>query len=330
MSYYYEMSCNVRLCSVGKIWNYIKFRCLSRTAVIHDYTPQIACLLVTKKCNLKCDYCFYGNILGGGHEADATLEKVRRIFDNPLFQNCIAVDLQGGETLLVKDIDRIVSYLVKQGHIVSLSTNGLLLLDKIAELRQAGISRINVSLYDTNRLVLERDLTEINRVFPVHTSMVLLRSKVEQEQNNIIETVKFIHDAGCKSLRFLLYRPIGMNPQPEEVIYDNLPAYIEFREKMEQVLPGFCLWPVPMQTGKVKKFCPQLWQRITCDMSGNIVICCGTDTVLEGDNSNLFDSDPSEIINHPTLVTMRDQLLCPTSDPPDMCKKCNLLGEPGW
>lgn len=324
------MSRNVHLCSIGKIWNYIKFRCLSRNAVMKHYTPQIACLLVTKRCNLRCDYCFYGNILGGGRETDATLEKVRRIFDSPLFRNCMAVDLQGGETLLVKDIDRIVSYMVKKGHIVSLSTNGLLLLDHVVDLKQAGISRINVSIYDTNRSVIKDDLAKINRVFPVHTSMVLLRSKIENEQDNIIETVKFIHDAGCKGIRFLLYRPIGINPQPEEVIYDNLPAYIEFRKKMERALPGFCLWPVPMQTDKVKKLCPQLWQRITCDMDGNIIICCGTDTILEGNSSNLFDSDPDDLINHPTLVTMRDQLLRPASDPPDMCKNCNLLGEAGW
>ncbi len=325
------MFCNLRLLqSSKKIWNYLKFRCLKRGAVMQRYTPQIACLLVTKRCNLKCDYCFYGNILGKGQETDATLDKIKYIFDNPLFRDCIAVDLQGGETLLVKDIDKIVSYLVNRGHIVSLSTNGLLLLDRITDLKRAGISRISVSLYDTNQFIMERDLVKINRIFPVHTSMVLLRSKVEQEQDNIIEKVKFIHGTGCKSIRFLLYRPIGINPRPEEVIYDNLPAYIEFRKKMESTLPGFCFWPVPMQTGKVKKLCPQLWQRITCDMSGNIVICCGTDTVLEGNNSNLFDSEPWDIINHSTLVIMREQLLSQTGKLPDMCKMCNLLGESGW
>ena len=59
-------------------------------------------------------------------------------------------------------------------------------------------------------------------------------------------------------------------------------------------------------------------------------ICCGTEKKLKGPNRNLFTSDPEELFNHPTLVKMREQLLDKESEPPDMCKNCNLLNEPGW
>ena len=337
LSYYYEMYRRVHLLRAApKIWNYIKYRCLTRKAVtpIQRYTPQIAGLMVTQRCNLNCGYCAAARLLHKEEkkwrETEATLEKVKRVFANPLFSTCLAVDLQGGEPLLVKDLDRIVSYLVKRGHIVNTSTNGLLLADRIAGLKHAGISRINVSLYDTNRSVIERDLAKINKIFPVHMSIVLLRSQVEKEQDKLLGSACFIRDAGCLSLRFWIYRPMGINPMPEEIINDNFPAYNKFRQRVDKALPGFCLWPAAIQKGKVKKLCPQLWQRITCDMSGSMVICCGTDMMLKGSNSNLFNSDPNVLFNNPTLVAMREQLLDPECKPPDICKTCNLLGEPGW
>ena len=337
LSYYYEMGRRVHpLRAAPYVWNYVKYRCLAREAEtsIHRYTPQIAHVTVTQRCNLNCGYCHAGSFVNKKgtewRESEATLEKVKHIFANPLFANCVLVDLQGGEPLMVDDFEALVAYLVERGHIVNTSTNGLLLAERIAGLKRAGISRINVSLYDTNRAVMERDLPKINQIFPVHTSIVLLRSKVEREQNELLEAARFVRETGCRSLRFWLYRPIGVDPKPQEIIDDALPAYREFRRRMEEALPGFCLWPATILTGGFEKLCPQLWQRIGCDVLGNMVICCGTDAVLRGPNSNLFDSDPELLFNHPTLVTMRRQLLAPGGEPPDICKTCSLLAEPGW
>ncbi len=335
--YYLEMSRRLRpLQSPPKVWNYIKYRCLPRKAVMYTrrYTPQIGALLLTMRCNLNCGYCNAAKILHAGkerwRESEATLEKVQRIFSNPLFANCLLVDLLGGEPLLVEDFDRIIAFLTERGHITNTSTNGLLLADRIADLKHAGISRINVSLYDANRSFMERNLARINKIFPVHTSLVLMRSMVEKMTDNLLETGRFVRDAGCLSLRFWMYRPIGIDPQPEEIIADTHPAYIEFRRRMEDALPGFCVWPASVKTKAVKKLCPQLWQRVGCDALGTMAICCGIDTTLQGPNSNLFDGEPDVIFNHPTLLGMREQLLDPDSDPPDVCKTCNLLGDAGW
>ncbi len=319
-----------------KIWNYLKYRCSKRRAItsIKQYTPQIASIWVTLRCNLNCDYCAAGKNIqkkeGNWRDREANLDKIKLIFKNPLFANCLLVDLQGGEPLLIKDLNKIIAYLTKRGHIVNTSTNGLLLADRIEDLKRAGISRINVSLYKTNRSIIERNLSKINKIFPVHMSIVLLRNEVENHQDKLLQTARFVRDAGCRSLRFWIYRPMGLNPKPKEIITDNLPAYVEFRRRIEEALPGFCLWPVATQTGKVKKLCSQLWQRVGCDMLGNVAICCGTEMLLAGANSNLFKCEPDVLFNHPTLVTMRTQLLDPRCQPPNICKTCNLLGEPGW
>lgn len=335
--YYLEMSKRIRLLEAApKVYNYIKYRFLRRKAItsVRRYAPQIGSLHLTVRCNLSCGYCNAAKLFReekeGWRERETTLNKVQRIFSNPLFMNCLLVDLLGGEPLLVEDLDRIVAYLTQRGHITNISTNGLLLADRIVDLKSAGISRINVSVYDANWPVLERDLAKINRIFPVHASFVLLRSDVEGRPDKLLTKAHFLHKAGCLSLRFFMYRPIGIDPKLEEIIVDTHPAYLELRRRMEGALPGFCFWPAVVKKGAVKKLCPQLWQRIGCDALGNVEICCGTDTILEGPNSNLFDNEPDIVFNHPTLVSMRKQLLDPGSEAPQACKNCNLLGEPGW
>lgn len=337
LSYYLEMSSRIRpVKAMPKVWNYLKYRCLSRRVVTSTgrYTPQVGSLFLTMRCNLDCGYCAASKILREGglnwREYEADLDKVQRIFANPLFANCLLVDLMGGEPLLVQDFDRIVAFLSSRGHITNTSTNGLLLADRVADLKQAGISRVNVSIYDANLALLEKNLEKINRIFRVHTSFVMLRSMVEGCPEKFIEVARMVHAAGCLSLRIFMYRPVGADPQPEEIITDTNPAYLELRRRMEEALPGFCIWPAAVRSGVVEKRCPQLWQRIGCDMLGNMAICCGTDAVLQGPGSNLFDTDPEVLFNHSTLVGMREQLLDKKCEPPAICKACNLLNDPGW
>lgn len=336
-SYYIEMSRRLRpFKAAPKILNYLRYRFLRRKCLmfVSRYTPQIATLFLTIRCNLNCEYCNTAKMFhednSSWREREASLEKVQRIFDNPLFSNCLFVDLLGGEPLLVEDLDRIVAYLAKRGHITNIATNGLLLAQRIADLKCAGISRISVSLYDVNREVMERDLVKINQVFAVHASFVLLRNNVEKHPEEILMMANFVRDAGCLSLRFFMYHLMGIDPRPQEIITDTLPAYLELRRKIEDRLPGFCVWPVAVKREVTRKLCPHLWQRVGCDALGNMAICCGTDTTLQGPNSNLFDGDPDVVFNHPTLVAIRKQLMDPKSDPPEICRNCNLLLDPGW
>lgn len=337
LSYYWEMGRTVRpLHAVPKVLNYLAYRSVAKAATMpaRAYTPQIASVMVTKRCNLQCSYCSAGNVINQKGEdwqkSEATVEIIARIFANSLFRNCLLVDLLGGEPLLVDELEPIVSYLVRRGHLVNVATNGLLLTDRIVGLKAAGISRINVSLYEANRTALERDLPTINSIFPVHMSIVLLRTDVENRQDDLRSTALFLRDAGCRSMRFWMYRPVGVDPKPEELIHETLPAYVELRRRLDHDLPGFCLWPAALRKGSPKKSCPQLWQRITSDVLGNMTICCGSDRTLKGPDSNLFDSEPNRLWNHPTLVSMRKQLLEPGCDPPEVCKTCSLLDEPGW
>ena len=318
-----------------RLYNYAKYRCLPRRTVtsVRRYAPQIGALLLTKRCNLHCSYCNIAKLSKDDpkawRESEATLDKTKAIVANPLYERCILIDLLGGEPLLVRDLDRIVAYLTEQGYMTNMSTNGMLLADRIADLKRAGLSRLNVSLYRENRAVLERELAKINRIFRVHSSLVLLRSELENQPEALLEIVRFAEDAGCLSIRFFAYRPMGDDPRPNEVIHDMLPAYQELRKRLDEASPGFCMWPAAVTKNQEKR-CPQLWQRVGCDMLGNMGLCCGYDEFLQGEDANLFRADADVVYNHPTMVAMRQQLLDPSAAPPEICRSCNLLGDPGW
>jgi|TARA_B100002003_G_scaffold251844_1_gene298072 organic radical activating enzyme len=267
---------------------------------------------------------------GKWREEEATIEIVKQVFTNPLLQNCLLIDLLGGEPLLVKDLEEIVSFLSQRGHMTNMVTNGILLKKRIRGLKEAGITRINISLYEENKKHMESDLQSINEVFRVHTSMVLQRSLIAANAEEIISRAHFVRDAGARSLRFFIYRPVGASNIPEEVISDVDLEYRDFQTRLNELLPGFCIWPAPIKRGTIEKRCAQLWQRVDVDMKGRVFICCGSDNMLEGENSNLFEAEPSALFDHPTWKELRGNLMDPTLAPPELCKDCNLLGDPGW
>ena len=335
--YYLEMMGRVRWLNVApKALNYFSYKLRKKSKIldISKYTPQIASLIITKRCNMTCSFCSAGTIMndakGAWKENELTLEKVKEIFSNKLFKNSLLVDLLGGEPLLVRELDDIVAYLSEQGYLTNTSTNGVLLRRRIGNLKRAGITRINVSYYHENKQLLEKDLPEVNKIFPVHMSFVLMATELRNNAKEIYNVVDFAKRSGCKSLRFFLYRPMGLDPNANDVFYAGDKDYEEFKSEIEKRYPNFVLWPSLEEIDPNNKRCAQLWQRVGCTATGEMLICCGVEDFLQGSDANLFKSSPQKVINHPTLVELRDGLLDPQLPPPDMCKSCNLLNESGW
>lgn len=319
-----------------KIFNYLKYKVSKRLAFtdLGQYSPQIASLIITKRCNMACSFCSAGTIMERGRDAwregELTLERTKQIFNNPLFSNALLVDLLGGEPLLVREFDDIVAYLNDRGHLTNTSTNGIKLRERIVSLKRAGISRINISYYDENREMLESDLPFINSVFPTHMSYILFHSDIVINKEKIYEIVEFAKDSGCLSLRFFMYRPMGLEPNIGEITSEEDEDYKILKTNIDAKFGKFVIWPSLIKQNLKKKLCSQPWQRIGTTTVGEMLICCGTEDYLSGPKSNLFEAEPNEIYNHPTLVSMRKDLIAINTPPPDLCKDCNLLNEPGW
>ncbi len=98
----------------------------------------------TLKCNLRCIHC-YAN--AGKSVNELSTEEAKEMIDDFAKMKVPVLLFSGGEPLLREDLFELVDYAVKKGVPCSLSTNGTLITEKVAEeLKEAGISYVGVSI----------------------------------------------------------------------------------------------------------------------------------------------------------------------------------------
>ncbi|MCX8170998.1 MAG: GTP 3',8-cyclase MoaA [Candidatus Bathyarchaeota archaeon] len=145
---------------------------------------------VTQRCNFKCIYCHReGQLLD--YSVELSAEEIERIVRVAASLGVYGVKLTGGEPLLRKDIVDIVRRISGIPGIrdISMTTNGFFLKEYARQLREAGLSRVNVSLdtldaekfkmitgVDAHEKVIE-GIIEASRagLNPIKINMVLLR-----------------------------------------------------------------------------------------------------------------------------------------------------------
>jgi len=98
----------------------------------------------TLKCNLKCIHC-YAN--AGRKVNELSTEEAKEMIDDLSSMKIPVLLFSGGEPLLREDIFELAEYAVKKGVPCSLSTNGTLITEEVAEkLKDAGFSYVGVSI----------------------------------------------------------------------------------------------------------------------------------------------------------------------------------------
>jgi molybdenum cofactor biosynthesis enzyme MoaA len=109
--------------------------------------PREIYITLTANCNLRCMGCRYGRDFMPG--AQLSWPVVRDLLDDCKEMGIRSIRLYGGEPLLHKDLVRIVEYSVGLGLNVWLTTNGILLREKIDDLYAAGLRTISLGYYGT-------------------------------------------------------------------------------------------------------------------------------------------------------------------------------------
>ena len=105
---------------------------------------------VTDRCNLRCTYCMPAegiNLMP--HESILTLEQIAKVVQTGATRFGIRkIRLTGGEPLVRKGIVDLVRMIadIEQIEEVSMTTNGTLLPQFAADLKKAGLKRVNISL----------------------------------------------------------------------------------------------------------------------------------------------------------------------------------------
>lgn len=109
--------------------------------------PKEIFLTLTANCNLRCKGCRYGRDFMPGSQLPWPV--VRDLLDDCKYFGINSIRLYGGEPLLHRDLPKIVEHAKKLGLHPWLTTNGILLKEKIDELYDMGLRDISVGYYGT-------------------------------------------------------------------------------------------------------------------------------------------------------------------------------------
>lgn len=104
---------------------------------------------VTDRCNLRCIYCMPSDgVRLMRHEDILSYEEIYTIAEAAAELGINKIRITGGEPLVRAGLPKLVQMLAQIEAIddISLTTNGVLLADSAAELKSAGLRRVNVSL----------------------------------------------------------------------------------------------------------------------------------------------------------------------------------------
>jgi len=211
---------------------------------------------VTDRCNLRCFYCLPKDFKGFESREDyLSYEEIERILKAFTELGVRRIRLTGGEPLARRDLHRLVGKIaaLPGAEDISLSTNAVLLSRHAAELYEAGVRRLNVSL-DTLRPDRFREITgngDLDQVLrglevarrtgfsPIKINMVAMKGVNDDE---FIDMVEYCGERGF-SLRFIETMPVGNTGR------DAAQQYLDLSEVRERLDRHYSLTPSVMAGG---------------------------------------------------------------------------------
>jgi cyclic pyranopterin phosphate synthase len=180
---------------------------------------------VTDKCNLRCVYCMpLGGLDWLKRESLLSYEEIASVLRTMAGMGLKKVRITGGEPLVRKDLSHLVRMVAEIPGIedISLSTNAVLLGDQAQELRDSGVSRVNVSLDSLQeervdaiarrpgsfgRIMEGLDAAEAVGFDPIKINVVLIGGQNDDE----IEDFALITRDRPWHIRFIELMPTGSN-----------------------------------------------------------------------------------------------------------------------
>ena len=217
--------------NINFLYNLIRYK------IYGQRFPAHVAISVTNRCNLRCPYCFAS--YSAKEKDKLTTDNLLSLVDELCDKGTKLINITGGEPLLRKDIKVLIDYIVlEKGLRCSLSTNGLLLEEKIEVLKN--ITSINVSLdgnkeqHNLNRglqsyeKIVKGIELAVNRKIPVSTCTVLNKTNM----NCVEYIVKFSKNMGVHCIFHIPYGRLNdeENHQLKQMNFD------ETREVLQKII----------------------------------------------------------------------------------------------
>lgn len=176
---------------------------------------------LTDRCNLRCIYCMPEHgVKSIPHESILTLEEVHKAIECASQLGIKHIRFTGGEPTVRKGLLGLIERTAQTPGIesVALTTNAILLPNMAADLKAAGLSRVNISLdtldaeqyrFITRRGNLDDALKGVEAALSSGLSPVKLNTVVVRSLNqDLLSFARLTVDAPLH-VRFIEYMPIG-------------------------------------------------------------------------------------------------------------------------
>jgi GTP 3',8-cyclase len=179
---------------------------------------------VTDRCNFRCVYCMPKGIFDRDYEflprgELLSFEEIERIARIAVELGVTKLRITGGEPLVRRDLERLISMLAALPVDLTLTTNGAILADKARALADAGLRRVTVSLDSLDEATFRTindagfavstvlDGIEAARAagLPVKVNCVVKRGVNEGE---IVPLARHFRESG-DTMRFIEYMDVG-------------------------------------------------------------------------------------------------------------------------
>ncbi|MDQ3822400.1 MAG: GTP 3',8-cyclase MoaA [Actinomycetota bacterium] len=181
---------------------------------------------VTDRCNFRCLYCMPKEVFGRDHaflprEQLLDYEEIERLARVFVAHGVRKIRLTGGEPLVRRHLERLVAMLARiPGLDLTLTTNGSLLPGKAKALRDAGLTRLTVSLdsldddvframndvdFPVDRVLAGIEAAEAAGFSPIKINMVVRRGLNE---DGVVPMARYFRERG-HILRFIEYMDVG-------------------------------------------------------------------------------------------------------------------------
>lgn len=137
---------------------------------------------ITDRCNMRCVYCMpYNNTEWFEEDNVLNYDEILKLTTIFAGLGIKKIRVTGGEPTVRPKLENLISSLSKINGIesISMTTNGLLLRDKVKQLKEAGLGSVNISL-DTFRADRFKAMCGIDGV------------------NKVLASIRAAHDAGLK------------------------------------------------------------------------------------------------------------------------------------
>ncbi len=197
---------------------------------------------VTDACNIRCRYCMPETVKGflPQHRL-LTYDSIVRIVSVLVRSGVRKVRLTGGEPLMRPHLEQLVAMLATTPGLqqIAMTTNAMLLADKVASLQEAGLTHVNISL-DTLRESAFKQISRRDGLDQVLAGIdAAVESKLKVRLNalvlreiNLQDCVPLVEFARHRNLfiRFIEFMPLDADRQwsQEQVVNGNeLRAYLE-------------------------------------------------------------------------------------------------------